>query len=196
MTHNDPNLQNASKEEIQNFRRQTGQAGLVPFAVLGGAILGEGALTIAPWLYTNPTLIETGAAIVWGVGTDEDMPGSGVDAAVRLTRNSASKLSDYDIVMKEMGESIVTVFHKGKLNEGKVLANKALSVGTDFYGVNALSREGKVYQFDIPTDIYKRWDAEGLIQTRIDLNDVTGQINSEIRFDKTISNELNKYIKE
>ena len=133
---------------------------------------------------------------VMGLGTDENFAGPADDLG-RGTRHVGKKalsaLSDWDKVTAEMGERVVSVFHKGKLSDGKVLANKSLSTGLDRETVLALNREGQVHQFDIPRNVYDECEAKSLIKTKNDYDWETGIYNAEVKFDKSISESLNKY---
>lgn len=168
------------------------------------AIGGAGTVTgVLAWVggtlavlnpLTAATLGTQAVEFGWGLGTDENVPGFADDAG-KLTRKGVEKLADWDTVTKEAGEAIVSFFHKGNLKNGKVAANKALSTGDNLETVIQLAREGKVHQFDIPKKQYQKWLDNDLIKKKTDLDWETGAVNSEFRFDASISSELNKYKK-
>lgn len=99
----------------------------------------------------------------------------------------ADKWKDFDF------EEKVTVYHKGNLEDGKVSSNRPLSTGTDREKVNSI-RNGKLYEFKIPKDLYNQWRNKDLIRTYQDLDHATGVINQEIRFDRSLADQLNKYM--
>ena len=89
----------------------------------------------------------------------------------------------------------VSVYHKGNLNKGQVAGGRSLSTGLDKASVEALKRNGKVYQFDIPENVYNEWISSHKARTITDYDITTGVYNNEVRFHGSISVELNKYIK-
>ena len=89
---------------------------------------------------------------------------------------------------------IRSVFHKGELVGGKVVSTRTLSTGLERATVEALDRAGNVHQFDIPADILRKWEFDGLVQRFRDLDEATGAINEELRFAGSLAEELNKYL--
>lgn len=92
--------------------------------------------------------------------------------------------------------SFKTVYHKGNLAGGKVSPGRSLSTGEVLDDVSALERSGKVHQFDIPSDVFNKWERQGFIDYLEDYDVTTGVRNSEVRFSGQITEELNKYIKQ
>jgi len=87
-------------------------------------------------------------------------------------------------------EGYITVYHKGLLNR----PNKPyLSTGTDRARVEALDRSGTVHEFRIPKSMYNRWNYDGLIEFKKDMDFATGTINDEIRFLGRAKSEILKY---
>ncbi|GEP89288.1 hypothetical protein CTE07_09330 [Chitinophaga terrae (ex Kim and Jung 2007)] len=90
-------------------------------------------------------------------------------------------------------EEYQTVYHKGNLSGGKVSTTRLLSTGTDRAAVNSI-REGTLYEFKIPKNVYNDWTRRGLASTWQDYDYVTGVRNEEIRFDPKVADDLNKYM--
>ena len=186
---------NKTRAEFHETNTAIGRGGLTGTAFLGGGTaIYRGAL----WALTNPVtasaVATNSAEFAWGMGTDENIPGFADDAG-KITRKGVEKLAYWDTVTKEAGEAVVSFFHKGNLQNGKVAANKALSTGDNLETITQLAREGDIHQFDIPVKQYQEWLDNDLIKKKIDLDWDTGAVNSEFRFDASISAELNKYKK-
>lgn len=83
-----------------------------------------------------------------------------------------------------------TVYHKGELTK----PNKPyLSTGVDRASVDGLKRPGMTHQYDIPEDVYFKWELDDRIRTFTDLDLETGIINNELRFDRSIVPKLMEY---
>ena len=108
---------------------------------------------------------------------------------------TTSRLSfaEFEALKMESGAGYITVYHKGKLANGRVSSNKNLSTGLNKKDVSALDRAGDVHEFKIPKDVYDKWMESGKIKDLKDFDFETGVYNQELRFDKSISDQLNGY---
>jgi len=79
------------------------------------------------------------------------------------------------------------------LVEGIVSFERSLSTGTDPVSVNAI-RGGALFEFKIPASIFNEWRNRDLIKTYKDYDNVTKVYNEEVRFDKSLIEEQNKYL--
>jgi hypothetical protein len=101
-------------------------------------------------------------------------------------------VTDYDKVIREMGNEYISVFHKGNLTGG-VSSSHELSTGLDRASVNAI-RGGKLWEFQIPKTEFNQWQNQGLIRSVQDLDFATGIYNKELRFSPKLAPRLNQLI--
>lgn len=116
-------------------------------------------------------------------------PSSGVS---KTTKSNHQRISDAEWNAVTQDQKI-SIYHKGNLKEGNVSSNRDLSTGTNKTDVESLNRGSKLYQFDIPKDVYDRWVKDGKVKSYKDYDYTTGTYNEELRFSKDVADELNTY---
>jgi hypothetical protein len=89
--------------------------------------------------------------------------------------------------------SFVRVYHKGELMGGKVRGHKPFSTGPNRSSVAGLNRPGPLHEYAIPRDVFNRWEFDGKLRYFTDWDAETGILNEEVRFDPSLSEELNRY---
>ena len=137
-------------------------AAAVGLIVVGGGVVYEFGEGVYLWAMANPEAANGLGGLLWGLGTDEDMPG-GMDDAGRTTRRLLTETGD-DVRKAVWAQK---TFSKTFSKTGQQILSRASgqSIKTIDDAVSAL-QSGKLSVADLPIDVITRDGKTLILNTR------------------------------
>jgi RHS repeat-associated protein len=100
------------------------------------------------------------------------------------------------IPVRSQGQSSgdpVRLYHQGKLPPSGVSGGRPLSTSPN-PELTHYDPTGKLYEFEVPKDVYNLWEQQGLVKTYTDMHAPTGIVTPEVRIMPPASGQMNQYL--